>query len=112
MLSKSSLPQSIGLGPHLKGTYSTHIHRNISILTLLQDETTVRDLATDEKSSDMTGRLQRVRAWLFEGDIFASVASDDALLRIHATAEEFEGAAEECFVPLQVCPCCQCDCIS
>lgn len=56
----------------------------------------------DERGVDMKGWVHRLQAWLFEGDIFASVASDDVLLRIHSTAEEFEGAAEECFVPLQV----------
>lgn len=50
----------------------------------------------------MKGWLQRLHAWLFEGDIFASVASNEALLRIHSTAEEFEGAAEDCFAILQV----------
>ncbi|KAL3161411.1 hypothetical protein ABBQ32_010301 [Trebouxia sp. C0010 RCD-2024] len=66
------------------------------------DETTVHELAMDERGVDMKGWVHRLQAWLFEGDIFASVASDDVLLRIHSTAEEFEGAAEECFVPLQV----------
>ena len=50
----------------------------------------------------MKGWLQRLHAWLFEGDIFASVASNDVLLRIHCTAEKFEDAAEECFVRMQV----------
>lgn len=43
-----------------------------------------------------------MHAWLFGGDIFASVAANSDLLRIHSTAEEFEPAAEECFVPFQV----------
>ena len=68
----------------------------------LQDEATVKELATDEKSSDVKGFLHRLHAWLFEADIFASVASDPALLCIHSTAEEFEPAAEECFAPFQV----------
>ena len=46
----------------------------------------------------MTGWLQRAHAWLFEGDIFASVASDDDLIRIHSSAEEYDAAAEECFM--------------
>ena len=62
----------------------------------------MRELAADERAGDMKGWLQRLHAWLFEGDIFASVASNSILLRIHSTAEEFEGAAEDCFVPLQV----------
>ena len=69
----------------------------------LQDEVTVKDIATDEKSSDMSGWLQHAHAWLFEADILADVAADPVLLRIHSTAEEFEPAAEECFAPLQVC---------
>lgn len=72
------------------------------MMLCLQDEATVRELAADERGVDMKGWVQRLQAWLFEGDIFASVASNDVLLRIHSTAEEFEGAAEECFVPLQV----------
>ena len=32
----------------------------------------------------------------------ASVASNDVPLRIHCTAEKFEDAAEQCFVPMQV----------
>ena len=71
----------------------------------LQDEATVRELAADERAGDVKGWLQRLHAWLFEGDIFASVASNDVLLRIHSTAEEFEGAAEDCFVPQQVFQC-------
>ena len=71
------------------------------ICFFLQDEATVRELAADERG-DMKGWLQRLHAWLFEGDIFASVASNDVLLRIHSTAEKFEGAAEDCFVPQQV----------
>lgn len=65
----------------------------------------MRELAADERAGDMKGWLQRLHAWLFEGDIFASVASNPDLLRIHSTAEEFEGAAEDCFVPLQVDAC-------
>ena len=68
----------------------------------MQDEATVRELSADERAGDIHGWLQRLHAWLFEGDIFASVASNDVLLRIHSTAENFEGAAEDCFVPQQV----------
>lgn len=62
----------------------------------------MRDLAIEERSSDVTGWLHRMHAWLFGGDIFASVAANSDLLRIHSTAEEFEPAAEQCFVPFQV----------
>lgn len=62
----------------------------------------MRELGADERAGDIQGWLQRLHAWLFEGDIFASVASNDVLLRIHSTAENFEGAAEDCFVPQQV----------
>ena len=71
-------------------------------MVVLQDEATVKDIATDEKSSDMSGWLQRAHAWLFAADILADVAADPVLLRMHSTAEEFEPAAEECFAPLQV----------
>lgn len=68
----------------------------------MQDEETVHDLALSEKAEKMTSWPQRVHGWLFDQDIFATVISNDALMRIHGTAEEFEPAAEECFIPLQV----------
>ncbi|DBB04957.1 TPA: Na+/Pi symporter [Trebouxia sp. C0006] len=77
--------------------------KRINLLGL--DEVTLRELAADDRSSDMRGWLQRTHAWLFGIDIFASVASDDALLRIHSTAEEFEGAAEELLVWPQIITC-------
>ena len=69
-----------------------------------QDEATVRELAEDDRTRDVSGLVQRTRAWLFGGDMFACVAADPALLRIHSTAEEYERAAEECFNPFQVTP--------
>ena len=39
---------------------------------------------------------------LFQADIFASVSSNDTLMRIHATAEEYDKAAEELFSTIQV----------
>ncbi|DBA79742.1 hypothetical protein WJX77_004526 [Trebouxia sp. C0004] len=69
------------------------------------DEVTLRELAADDRSSDMRGWLHRTYAWLFGVDILASVASDDVLLRIHSTAEDFEGAAEELLVWPQVITC-------
>ena len=68
----------------------------------LPDKATLHELAADERAGDLKGWLQRLHAWLFEGDIFASVASNDVPLRIHCTAEKFEDAAEQCFVPMQV----------
>ena len=70
----------------------------------MQDDDTVKDLALNERAEKMTGWPQRAHAWLFDRDISASVASSDALMRIHGTAEEFEPAAEECFIPFQACP--------
>ncbi len=67
-----------------------------------QDDVTVRDLAVRDISGDVKGWLQHIHAWLFHGDIFASVASSDTLMRIHGTAEELDPAAEECFTPFQV----------
>lgn len=69
-----------------------------------QDDTTVESLSACDKHSDKHGWTQRAHAWLFEGDIFAGVASDPKLMRIHSTAEEFDHAAEETLIPFQV-PC-------
>lgn len=68
---------------------------------MLQDDVTVQDLALNERAEKMTGWPQRLHAWLFDRDVFASVSSNEALMRIHGTAEEFEPAAEECFNPFQ-----------
>ena len=87
--------------PSCNNTRTTAV-RNDTRPASLQDEVTVRELAADDRAGDMKGWLQRLQAWLFEGDIFAAVASDEVLLRIHSTAEEFEGAAEDCFAVLQV----------
>ena len=73
----------------------------VDCATDLQDDDTVHDLALNERAEKMTGWPQRAHAWFFDRDFFASVASDDALMRIHGTAEEFEPAAEECFIPFQ-----------
>ena len=67
----------------------------------MQDDVTVQDLALNERAEKMTGWPQRLHAWLFDKDVFASVSSNEALMRIHGTAEEFEPAAEECFNPFQ-----------
>ncbi|KAL0050078.1 hypothetical protein WJX82_004015 [Trebouxia sp. C0006] len=69
------------------------------------DDVTVQDLADCDRSADMKGWLQRMHAWLFERDLFAGIASDTNLMRIHATAEEYESAAEDCFAPFQVVTC-------
>ena len=70
-------------------------------LLALQDDVTVQDLAVCDRTADMKGWLQCVHAWLFERDLFAGIASDTTLMRIHATAEEYELAAEDCFAPFQ-----------
>ena len=75
------------------------------LLCVTQDDMTVQDLAAQDRSADVKGWLQHVHAWLFERDLFAGVAADANLMRIHATAEEFEPAAEDCFVPFQVTGC-------
>lgn len=61
----------------------------------------MQDLAEQDRSGDMKGWLQRVHTWLFDRDLFAGVVADDNLMRIHATAEEYEPAAEEQCVPFQ-----------
>ncbi|KAL3131924.1 hypothetical protein ABBQ38_007627 [Trebouxia sp. C0009 RCD-2024] len=67
----------------------------------LWDEATVRELAADDASQDVKGWLQRAHTYLFQPDIFASVSSNDTLLRIHSTAEEYDKATEELFAPVQ-----------
>lgn len=70
-----------------------------------QDDATVQQLCEDNSSGDVQGWIRRCHAWLFEGDLFADVAADATLMRIHATAEEFDPATEESFVPFQVISC-------
>lgn len=68
----------------------------------MQDDATVQLLSEKSHSGDVHGWLRCLHAWLFERDLFADVAGDSKLMRIHATAEEFDPAAEESFVPFQV----------
>ncbi|KAL3134291.1 Na+/Pi symporter [Trebouxia sp. C0009 RCD-2024] len=70
---------------------------------VIWDDDTVRHLAL--KATPMASWSQKVHAWLFDRDVFALVTSNDALMRIHRTAEEFEPAAEGCFIPFQVITC-------
>ena len=76
------------------------LHPEMTLLAL-QDDVTVQDLADCDRAADMKGWLQRVHAWLFERDLFAGISSDTTLMRIHATAEAYESAAEDCFAPFQ-----------
>lgn len=68
----------------------------------LQDDATVESLSAQDKHCDKHGWAHRIYTWLFEGDLFAGVASDSMLMRIHSTAEEFDQAAEETLIPFQV----------
>ena len=59
-------------------------------------------LSVQDNHGDVQGWAHRIYAWLFEGDLFAGVATDDKLMRIHSTAEQFDPAAEETLIPFQV----------
>lgn len=75
----------------------------VSIMPLiLQDDATMASLTAQDKLGDVQGWAQRAYAWLFEGDLFAGVATDNQLMRIHSAAEQFNPAAEETLVPFQV----------
>ena len=69
----------------------------------LQDEATLQGLAQCDSSTYMRGRLQRLHDHLFNQNLFASIAQDATVMHIHATAEEFDPAAEDCFATFQVC---------
>ena len=75
-----------------------------STLLSFQDDATVESLSAQDKHGDVQCWVHRLHAWLFEGDLFAGVANDAKLMRIHSTAEEFDYAAEETLIPFQV-PC-------
>ena len=62
----------------------------------------MRELAADDGSRDMKGWVQRAYAYLFQADMFASVSSNDTLMRIHSSAEEYDKATEELFALFQV----------
>ena len=62
----------------------------------------MRELSADEGTRDMKGRMQRVYAYFFQADMFACVSSNDTLMRIHSTAEEYDKATEELFAVFQV----------
>ena len=69
------------------------------VAACMQDEATVRELAAPDVTRDVKGWLQRIHAGLFKVDLFASVPSNDTLMRIHTTAEEFEATAEKFLAP-------------
>ena len=69
---------------------------------VLQDEATMHELTADEPVRDIKGWMQRTYAHLFCPDLFACLGSDDTLMRIHSSAEEYEPVGEELFVPGQV----------
>ena len=69
----------------------------------MQDDATVRDLAAGDESRNVKGWLQLLYTQCFQVDLVTPVATSDTLLRIHATAEEYEATAEEAFIPFQVC---------
>ena len=62
----------------------------------------MRELAADDGSRDMKSWMQRAYAYLFQADMFASVSSNDTLMRIHSSAEEYDKATEELFALFQV----------
>ena len=69
----------------------------------VQDDAIVHELATARKGTESQSWLQWVNAWLFDRDVFKGVSTDDVVMRIHATAEEFDAGAEKLFTPWQVC---------
>ena len=63
----------------------------------------MKELAAVDVSKDMKGRLQRLYNRCFTVDLLTPIASSDALLRIHSTAEDYRAPAEEtAFIPFQV----------
>lgn len=62
----------------------------------------MESLSAQDRHGDKHGWAHRIYYWLFEGDLFAGVASDSKLMCIHQTAEEFDQAAEETLIPFQV----------
>ena len=50
----------------------------------------------------MRGRLESLHDRLFNQNLFASIAQDATVMHIHATAEEFDPAAEDYFATFQV----------
>ena len=91
---------------HIKSRNVDFTHSDSAVSDVVsQDEATVQQLSEKNSTGDVQGWIRGCHAWLFEGDLFADVAADPALLRIHATAEEFDPATEEVFVPFQVMTC-------
>ncbi|DBA92175.1 TPA: hypothetical protein ACH3X1_015890 [Trebouxia sp. C0004] len=66
------------------------------------DETTMKDLAAEDVTTDVQGWLRWARARLLQVDLFESVLASDTLMRIHSTAEEFEATAEDFLAPFQI----------
>ena len=73
---------------------------------VLQDDATVESLSAQDKYGDKHGWVHRNYSWLFEGDLFAGVASDAKLMCIRQTAEEFTKLLKKPSSFLR-CPTCQ-----
>ena len=67
-----------------------------------QDETTMKDLAAEDVTTDVQGWLRWAHAHFLQVDLFKSVPASDTLMRIHSTAEEFDSTAEDFLAPFQV----------
>ncbi|KAL3131921.1 Na+/Pi symporter [Trebouxia sp. C0009 RCD-2024] len=94
--------------PHLTRRLSSRgravkVLKRMNLLGL--DDATMASLTAQDKLGDVQGWAQRAYAWLFEGDLFAGVATDNQLMRIHSAAEQFNPAAEETLVPFQAIIC-------
>ena len=68
----------------------------------MHDDATVRYLAANDEPRNVKGWLQQLYIECFQVDLVTPVACSDTLLRIHATAEEYEATAENALTPIQV----------
>ncbi|KAL0049305.1 hypothetical protein WJX82_010880 [Trebouxia sp. C0006] len=66
------------------------------------DETTMKDLAAEDVTTDVQGWLRWAHAHFLQVDLFKSVPASDTLMRIHSTAEEFDSTAEDFLAPFQI----------
>lgn len=69
----------------------------------LQDDAVMLELGTTIRGLDSQSWAKQAHAWLFEKDVFEGLGVNEVVMRIHATAEEFDPTAEKLFIPSQAC---------
>lgn len=82
-----------------------HVHKALPVH--VQDDATVQELTAEDVTKDVKGWVQRTCSRLFPVNLYAGMASNATVMRIHSTAEVYDATAEAFTIPFQVSICIQ-----